>query len=42
MFYAFIVIEFMNETDISFLVDEDVAVKIDRQIGDPEINCHNF
>ena len=35
---AFVVIELTKETDISEFIDEDVAVKIDRQIGDSDIN----
>jgi hypothetical protein len=38
---AFVVIELTKEADISVFVNEDVAVKIDRQIGDPDINCHS-
>jgi hypothetical protein len=39
---AFVVIELTKEANISFFVNEDVAVKIDRQIGDLDINCHSL
>jgi hypothetical protein len=35
---AFVIIELTKETYVSVFVNEDVAVKVDRQIGDPDIN----
>ena len=39
---AFVVIELTKKANISEFVDEDIALKIDRQIGDLDMDIHNL